>query len=344
MKPKNLTRKFADAIGYATTVEQMHSVVEQAMNREFLKIKTNRQKYNLADDTRFIAAVCPHDDYVYAAPVYIHVIPYVKARIVVIFGVCHVASKFGLENILVFDSFESWSSPYGPVRVSSLREEILRELQGNDYVVHNDAQSREHSVEAIVPFLQHYNPDVRIVPILVPSMAFGRLDELSGNLAESLHRIISRNQWKVGYDIAFVSSLDCVHYGDQGWGTGGYCPFGTDIKGYEKAVDLDRQLANDYLTGQLCKDKLRALSRRLVKPQNPKEYKLTWCGRFSVPFGLNCLLHMNHLLNVPEPRGILLKYDTSVALGELDYKNLGIGVTAPSNLHHWVGYAALGYL
>jgi hypothetical protein len=55
-------------------------------------------------------------------------------------------------------------------------------------------------------------------------------------------------------------------------------------------------------------------------------------------------MHLSDKLGVPRSHGLLLKYDTSVALGELEYSNLGIGVTAPSNLHHWVGYAALGYM
>jgi AmmeMemoRadiSam system protein B len=344
MNQKYKIRKIVDKIGYATTAEQMRSVVEQATARESLNIRNIQHRYGLDEDTRFLAAVCPHDDYVYAAPMYVHVIPYVKARVVVIFGVCHVAQSFGLENRLVFDSYDSWHASYGPVPVSSLREDILNEIPKEDFIVNDDAQSREHSVEAIVPFLQHYNPEVHIVSILVPYMEWNRLDELSFRLAEVLHRIITRHQWTLGNDLAFLSSLDCVHYGDQGWGDGGHDPFGTSIEGYEKAVTRDTGLTTEYLTGQLSGDNLKELFNNLVESNNPKKYRITWCGRFSVPFGLNCLLHLSDKLGVPRSHGILLKYDTSVALGELDHKSLGIGVTAPSNLHHWVGYAALGYV
>ena len=41
--------------------------------------------------------------------------------------------------------------------------------------------------------------------------------------------------------------------------------------------------------------------------------------------------------------GEFLRYDNSVTLGELDVRDLGLGLTSPVNLHHWVGYVAVGY-
>ena len=42
--------------------------------------------------------------------------------------------------------------------------------------------------------------------------------------------------------------------------------------------------------------------------------------------------------------GTLLDYGTSVSEASLDVESLGgLGPTAPNNLHHFVGYAAIGY-
>jgi predicted class III extradiol MEMO1 family dioxygenase len=43
-------------------------------------------------------------------------------------------------------------SPYGDLKVSDLNAEIMERLP-KSYVVHNDMQELEHSLEAIIPFL-----------------------------------------------------------------------------------------------------------------------------------------------------------------------------------------------
>ena len=50
----------------------------------------------------------------------------------------------------------------------------------------------------------------------------------------------------------------------------------------------------------------------------------------------------------PVPVGHLLRYGTSLSEAELPVerttRDAGLGYTAPSNFHHWVGYASIGYL
>ena len=45
--------------------------------------------------------------------------------------------------------------------------------------------------------------------------------------------------------------------------------------------------------------------------------------------------------------GALLRYGTSLTEAELpvsqEARETGLGYTAPSNFHHWVGYASVGY-
>jgi hypothetical protein len=41
--------------------------------------------------------------------------------------------------------------------------------------------------------------------------------------------------------------------------------------------------------------------------------------------------------------GVPAGYSTSIANKPLPVSDLGMGVTAPAKLTHWVGYAAVGY-
>ena len=98
------------------------------------------------------------------------------------------------------------------------------------------------------------------------------------------------------------------------------------------------------LCGPLAADKLREFLYRCVDPADVTRYRITWCGRFSVPFGLRVVERVNQRSGHPVPAGVLLDYGTSVSESSLSLAGLeGLGVTAPNNFHHFVGYAAIGY-
>lgn len=336
-------RGLVDTVGYGHTQAQIEAVVRMCDSLQGIPLKKEFEESDLEPQISWIAGVCPHDDYLYAGRVYVDIMRNVTTRHVILFGVAHRAKDFNLEDKIVFDSFHAWQGPYGPVPVSPLREAILGRLPTSDYVINDEIQSGEHSVEGLIPFLQYHNRDVQIVSILVPYMNWERLDQLSRKLAEVLSSVISENHLVLGRDIAFLCSNDCVHYGDQDWGGKKYAPFGADVKGYEQAVRRDLNLIEQYLIGELVTEKLRRFFAQLVDQEDVERYKITWCGRFSVPFGLNCVNYLMGELQRPPLTGYLLSYDTSVASGELPVRDLGLGSTAPSNLRHWVGYCAIGY-
>jgi len=341
IKPTETERGQMDTIGFAFTAQQMDQVTSQAAALVEQLQAEKETLYIPVEGEPLVAAVCPHDDYAYAGQLYQQLIPNIDARRVVIFGVFHKARVFNAENVLVFDSFDTWRGPYGPVKVSSLREKILKRLPEADYVVNNDMQVVEHSVEAIVPWLQHYNRDVEIVSILVPYMNWETMDRLANDLSEALAAIISEKDWNLGEDIAFISSADAVHYGDVGWGGSNFAELGTDIDGYRRAVTRDKKIIEDFLTGPVQPGKLEGFLYSCASEEDVKQYKITWCGRFSIPFGL---LVASQVVQEAEERpmtGFLVDYGTSVSEASLEVD--GIGVTAPNNLHHWVGYAAIGY-
>lgn len=336
-------RGLADLVGFAHTKEQMEYVASYLEKAEKKKIVENQKDYGFSPETSLIAGISPHDDYFYAGRGYVQIMRYIKAPRVIIFGVCHWAKTYDLKDKLVFDSFEKWRGPYGNIAISQLREEIKKGLDEKDYLVNNEVQSVEHSVEALLPFLQHFNRALEIVPILVPYMKWERMDELASHLASVLAEIIKKNNWKLGKDIAFLVSTDCVHYGDYGWGYYHFCPFGTDADGYKKGVNQDLSLIRDYLSGSLNSADIRDFFWKCVEPDDPFTSRISWCGRFSVPMGLNFLVHLVNQLKEKPLCGALLRYGTSLSFPAPPLEKVNLGTTYYSNLHHWVGFTSIGY-
>jgi len=344
LPPSGDCRGQMDTVGFARSAGPMAQVVARAAELAAPRARELDTQYGFEDRTALLAGVCPHDDYYYASRLYSLLVRHVQAPRVILFGVFHKARVFDVRDRLVFDRFRSWHGPWGPVPVSGLREELLAALPPSDFIVDNDMHQVEHSLEAIVPFLQARRREVEIVPILVPYLDWETAAALSGRCGDALAAILDRHGWRLGRDVAVICSSDAVHYGDSGWGGPGYAPFGTDPGGYLQAVAQDRQLCELYLAGPLRPDKLRELMYRCVDPADVTRYRVTWCGRFAVPLGLAVVERLCRRQGRAVPAGILLDYGTSVSEASLDPEGLeGLGPTAPNNLHHFVGYAAVGF-
>ena len=337
---KSEIRAFKDTVGFSFNVEQIENVVQAS---EQLEKNALQKNLNMYGDKTWIAGICPHDDHLLAGRVYVHLFQNLKAKRYVIFGVAHKAANWGAEDYLIFDSFNYWLGPFGPVKVSSLREQIISQLPGSSFVVNNDWQSEEHSVEGIIPFIQYYHHDAEIVSILVPYMNWERIKELSQNLADAFSNIVAKYNWKLGEDISFICSNDGDHYGDQDWGGRNFAPFGTDEAGYLKATSQDQNLSKTTLEGELTAQKIQEFCLRVWGENDLKEYKIRWCGRFAIPMGLNTVRLLREKMNGPVLNGYFLRYDTSHNLGKLPLEDVGLGTTAPNNIRHWVGYSAIGF-
>ena len=154
-------RHQVDTIGFVQYSWQMDSVMTRIPSED--KIPSNEI---------FKAVICPHDDYAYAAGLYNKTLAGIKAKTIVLVGVAHRAKNFELENKVIFGSFGQWDSPYGGIKISPLRDQLLQKLKKETYIVHDSMMQLEHSLEAITPFLQKNNKDVEIIPLLVPYMTF----------------------------------------------------------------------------------------------------------------------------------------------------------------------------
>jgi AmmeMemoRadiSam system protein B len=261
-----------------------------------------------------------------------------------VFGVAHKARQMGLEDRLVFDSFTHWIGPYGDIAISPLRERILALVPEAAYCVHDEMQRIEHSVEAKLPFLQHRNRDMQIVPILVPAMSFARMNALGAALARAIATIMEQDGHEWGSDVAMIASTDAVHYGDEDWNGRNFALYGADAEAYAKALAHERRIIADCFDGALSPERIERFTRYTVSEHDHREYKWTWCGRYSVPLGLLVAWHLQQLRRDSPLSGTVLAYATSLDDQRIDVGDLdGMGTTAPAALRHWVGYAAVGF-
>ncbi|MFH1999176.1 MAG: AmmeMemoRadiSam system protein B [Planctomycetota bacterium] len=336
-------RQPRDLVGYTHTAEGIAQVVDLSLQAEAELMAVDRQRLDLKEDTAFMAAISPHDDYQYAQQVYVHLYPWLKAKHVILIGVAHRARNFPeSEGRLVFDAYSAWHGPYGDVPISCLRADLLAGLSKENALVNNEVHAAEHSLEGMIPFLQHFNRDVTIVPVLAPYMSLERLLELAEKTADILSESMKTRGLSMGHDVAILISSDSVHYGDKGWGEKCYADFGVDGKGYDQAVARDRALISDCLEGELSIEKITQFYRQVVA-DDFHEYKITWCGRFSIPLGLALVFRLTEDLGLDAPKGALLRYGTTLDPGRCDPGVPGLNVTAEANLHHWVGFASVGY-
>jgi AmmeMemoRadiSam system protein B len=337
-------RGLADTIGFAHMQSQMEMVMERIEAEQGETIRRVHQEKSVSAGDRWRMAIAPHDDYTYVGYMYPLVLKNIRARTVIIFGVAHKARQLGLEDHLLFDSFTHWQGPYGDIPVSPLREKIIGRLPSDIYQVNDEMQSIEHSVEAKLPFLQYYNPEVQIVPILVPFMSHRRMNELAKPLAEAIAGVMTEEDLNWGRDVALLSSTDAVHYGDDEWGGKNFAFYGADAGGYAKAVEHEHRIMHDCLGDELSPEKIRLFTEYTVDGNDHREYRWTWCGRYSVPLGLLTSWHLQQHLSAEPLAGTLLGYATSIDHPHIRVDDLeGMGVTAPANIRHWVGYAAVGY-
>ena len=337
-------RGLADTVGFAHLEQQMDVLMRRIDRQDAATLARALRDKGISAANRWRMAIAPHDDYAYVGYLYPLVLANIKAGTVIVFGVAHKARQLDLEDQLIFDSFTHWRGPYRDIAVSPLRERIMSKLPEGSYRVSDEMQSIEHSVEAKLPFLQYYNRAVRLVSILVPFMSYARMTELALPLAQAIAAIMNEERLEWGADIALLSSTDAVHYGDEGWGGKDFAFYGADAEGYEKALVHEQRIMRDCFEGELQPERIERFIRYTLDDHDHREYKWTWCGRYSVPFGLLVAWHLQQLRRSRPLTGTILGYATSVDNARVKVDDLeGMGVTAPATLHHWVGYASVGY-
>lgn len=332
-------RQMVDTVGFAHLNWQVDSVVNR-INRTYSKELSG---VKVDGNTAWRVAICPHDDYTYASWQYPALLRNMKAKTIIIFGVAHKVRQLNISDQIVFDNFSYWHGAYKNIKVSPIREELIAAMPKEFYQINDSLQKIEHSVESMLPFVQHFNRDVEIVSILVPFMNTERMTEISKSLSSAIAAAMARHHLKWGRDIALLITTDAVHYGDEDWGGKNMAPYGVDNAGYAKAVLHEHGIIDSCLIGESNLERVKRFVSYTVQPNNYKEYKWTWCGRYSVPFGLMTSLELQKEISADPLNGTFIGYSTSIDHKPLSVDDLRMGKTAIATIRHWVGYASVGY-
>ncbi len=337
-----LVRAQLDTVGFAVNRADFAKVLYAANTAEGLNDPLLRRAAWPA-----VAVILPHDDYLYAGRTAVHALPYLRARRWVIFGVCHACRRIGVRDHLLLDDFTSWRIAGQDFPVDQeLRATLLARL-GTQAEVSPERQTKEHSVEALLPWLGAGAGDFTFVSVLVPGMEMDHLTELSAKVATILADVCRERNWVPGRDLGILISADAVHYGCDGWGARPYNEFGCDEAGHAAARAQDITLAESTLAGPLTPEGIASFVRLVWNPEGPDypayPYRITWCGLYSIPFGLSVAAQLQTDLGAEPLTGTLLRYGDSVTDGRLQADTDKLGVTAPNTLGHWVGYPAVVY-
>jgi AmmeMemoRadiSam system protein B len=333
--PPPVIRAQRDTIGFAKNPDDMQAVVEAVYPEPLASAP-------------YVAAIMPHDDYLYAGPTAAAVLPGLQAKTWIVVGVCHACRRVGLRNEVLLDDADLWRVAGQDFPVDTrLRKRLLGDLADQGFAINTERHAAEHSIEALLPWLEAASPEFRFVPLLISGMELSDIQTAAADLAEALAVICRERNWQPGRDIGILISADAVHYGCDGWGSRNYAPFGCDAAGHAQAVAQDIDLAGT-LCGPLDTSNVETFCSRVWDVDGPDypdyPYKITWCGLYSIPFGLTAAHRLMMELDLPPLQGELLHYGDSVSDGRLELPESGLGVTAPNTLGHWVGYPAIGWL
>jgi len=157
-----------------------------------------------AEPRRAIAVISPHAGYPFSgktagAALSEVVIP----ETVVILGPNH----WGIGAPYAVMAEGSWEMPFGMVQID---DGLAQTILDNCKILENDpsAHEREHSIEVQVPFLQHFRPDVKIVPIVLNSTDLNKIRQLGSAIARSIKQLDS--------DALILASTDMSHTRNSG--------------------------------------------------------------------------------------------------------------------------------
>ncbi len=207
-----------------------------------------------------MAVIAPHAGFHYSGQCAAYAFkPLMKQNVnrVIILAPSHMGGFRGL-SILKADSY---GTPLGKIKLDSgICDNLLDEELINTY---SYAHLKEHSLDNMLPFLQHTVKDFKLVPILV------------GALYKDDYRLLAQViRTYVDKNTVIVVSSDFAHYGSSF----GYTPFPLDEKTGDKIKRLDYGVI----------EKINRLDFEGYR-QYLKETGITICGRLPIGLLLNIL-------------------------------------------------------
>jgi MEMO1 family protein len=160
--------------------------------RSYLKEVPHKEKVK--------GVVAPHAGYIYSGGVAGAVYSRVEIpRDVIVLGPNH--RGMGAAHAVMASG--SWDMPSGPIKVNEVLANNIMEHSG---LFRNDpsAHKYEHSLEVQIPFIQAFQPEAQLVPIVLSASSYKECEELGKALAAGIR--------DYGKDVLLVASTDMTHY------------------------------------------------------------------------------------------------------------------------------------
>ncbi len=175
--------------------------------------------------------IVPHAGWTFSGPTAARVFAAIAARktpkTVVLFGADHARAS---RAAAVYPG-GAWSSPLGDVEVD---EPLAERVGASSPIVVEDAlaHGREHSIEVQIPFVQHFWPEAKILPIIVAP----------GKDAPEVGRVVA--QALADGEAVLLGSTDLTHYGPNY----GFTPQGIGQEALDWAKNVnDKKLIDTIL-------------------------------------------------------------------------------------------------
>jgi AmmeMemoRadiSam system protein B/AmmeMemoRadiSam system protein A len=156
-----------------------------------------------AEKQAVVGAVSPHAGYIYSGAVAGAVISRIRfTDTFILLGPNH----SGRGKPLSIMTRGRWRTPLGEVEID---EALGRQILASSRHLQEDtgAHQYEHSIEVQIPFLQYFQPDVRIVPI---TLSFA-----SGAIYKEIGQDMARAIRELGREVVIIASSDMTHYEPQ---------------------------------------------------------------------------------------------------------------------------------
>jgi len=149
-----------------------------------------------------LGGIVPHAGWMFSGPVaglvFAAIAKKRRPATFVLFGAVHSAAT---SRAAIFESGQ-WQTPLGAVAVD---ERLAQRVLAQTNLIEADpfAHESEHSLEVLIPFIQHLFGEAKILPIMVAPT-----DE-----AHEVGQAVARTVAAFDADVVFVGSTDLTHYG-----------------------------------------------------------------------------------------------------------------------------------
>jgi len=146
--------------------------------------------------------IVPHAGYIYSGTVAGEVIASVEIpQQVILLGPNH----HDVGNSIAVSGAENWVTPLGSIPVATtLREQLVQQIDALS--VDDRAHEYEHSLEVMLPFLLHRQPQLQIIPIALGQLSLSVCLELGREIARTIR------DWEG--EILLLASTDMNHFGN----------------------------------------------------------------------------------------------------------------------------------